>query len=179
MNKMINDAIKLHKHFGFKKPTHPTPLDNDLMGMRLNFLFEELKETAEASGFYWNPAIHKFQPAKKKMVNRDAENILDGLVDIMVVVLGTAHLIGFIDDAEKTIFEIAWDRVFKANISKKVGITKRGHKIDLIKPPGWKPPQFSDLVAGFYGYCKDCKCALTKEAYQKDELKCSACQEAS
>lgn len=191
MDRMIQDQDKLYTYYNFPKPDHPIPLDHKLMAMRLNFLFEELRETANAAGFYFNPAVRRFQPAKEKMANRDAEKILDGLVDLQVVLLGTAYLMGFFkvqgkytpvystSPETKTIFETAWDRVFNANLRKQVGVReKRSHKMDLIKPEGWEPPKFSDLVAGFYGFCKDCECPLTREAFQEDELKCSACQEA-
>lgn len=86
---------------------------------RLNFLKEELDETFDA---YFND---------------EPEEIVDGLIDLCVVAIGTLDLLGV--DAHK-----AWDEVLKANMAKEVGI-KEGrpnpHGLpDLIKPEGWVAP---------------------------------------
>lgn len=90
---------------------------------RIGFLKEELNETIEA------------------MINNDPEEIVDGLIDLCVVAIGT--LDAFDVDPYK-----AWDQVQAANMAKVVGIKKeRPNPLglpDLVKPEGWKPPSHDD-----------------------------------
>jgi len=86
---------------------------------RIDFLREELDETETA------------------LIGMDAEEIVDGLIDLCVVAIGTLEAFGV--DSHK-----AWDEVLKANMSKMVGVKKeRPNPLglpDLIKPEGWKNP---------------------------------------
>ena len=91
----------------------------DFLKFRLEFLIEELGETLEASS------------------NDDAEELVDGHIDICVIAIGT--LLAFGVDAEK-----AWDVVHKANMAKEVGTKpERPNPLglpDLMKPEGWENP---------------------------------------
>lgn len=93
------------------------------LDFRINFLYEELSET--------NTAVDE----------KDAEEIVDGLIDLCVVAIGTLDAMNV--DAHK-----AWDRVLKANMAKKVGVKKdRPNPLglpDLIKPEGWTAPSHKD-----------------------------------
>jgi|TARA_B100001094_G_scaffold248976_1_gene246146 hypothetical protein len=86
---------------------------------RVDFLREELDETEAA------------------MVNMDAEEIVDGLIDLCVVAIGTLDAFGV--DPYK-----AWDEVLKANMNKRVGVKEgRPNPLglpDLMKPADWKAP---------------------------------------
>ena len=86
---------------------------------RLNFIQEELNET------------------KCALQDRDPEEIVDGLIDICVVAIGTLDAFGV--DAHK-----AWEEVFKANLAKNVGVKEgRPNPLglpDLVKPEGWVGP---------------------------------------
>ena len=86
---------------------------------RIDFLQEELDET------------------KTAYETMDGEEIVDGLIDLCVVAIGTLDAFGV--DAYK-----AWDEVLKANMSKSVGIKEgRPNPLglpDLMKPEGWKAP---------------------------------------
>jgi hypothetical protein len=92
---------------------------NKFMAFRLGMMQEELDETCNA-----------FQ-------NKDAEEMVDGIIDLCVFAIGTLEVFGV--DAEK-----AWDEVYKANMSKEVGIKEgRPNPLglpDLVKPEGWKGP---------------------------------------
>ena len=86
---------------------------------RVDFLKEELMETQDA------------------LTNNDAEEIVDGLIDLCVFAIGTLDVFGV--DANK-----AWDQVYEANMVKSPGV-KEGRPNpfglpDLIKPEGWKSP---------------------------------------
>jgi len=86
---------------------------------RLAFLKEELDETFKAFG------------------EKDPEEIVDGLIDLCVVAIGT--LDAFQVDPYK-----AWDEVHNANMSKVVGVKpERPNPLglpDLVKPEGWQNP---------------------------------------
>ena len=86
---------------------------------RIDFLQEELDET------------------KKAYETMDGEEIVDGLIDLCVVAIGTLDAFGV--NAYK-----AWDEVLKANMSKNVGVKEgRPNPLglpDLMKPEGWKAP---------------------------------------
>jgi predicted HAD superfamily Cof-like phosphohydrolase len=83
------------------------------------FLDEELNET------------------KKAVREKNAEEIVDGLIDLCVVAIGTLDSMG-IDS------HTAWNNVLRANLQKKVGVKpERPNPLglpDLIKPDGWKAP---------------------------------------
>ena len=89
------------------------------LSFRLKFLQEELDET------------------KSALLDGDSEEIVDGLIDLCVVAIGTLDAYGI--DAYD-----AWDEVLDANMAKEVGV-KEGRPNpmglpDLIKPEGWTAP---------------------------------------
>jgi len=91
---------------------------------RLNFLQEELDETRAAA-----------------IVDKNPEEIVDGLIDLCVVAIGTMDAFGV--DAHK-----AWDAVHNANMAKERGVKEsRPNPLglpDLIKPEGWQGPSHKD-----------------------------------
>ena len=133
---MINDINKMHKKFGvhdwIQKQIVKEDYDklNKFLQFRLAFLTEELLETKNAADA------------------GDPEEVVDGLIDLIVVALGT--LDAFDVDAQE-----AWDQVHNANMSKKVGIKEtRPNPLglpDLIKPKGWTGPNHKGNV-GLLGY---------------------------
>jgi len=92
---------------------------NQFMDFRINMMQEELDETRNA------------------FINKDPEEIVDGIIDLCVFAIGTLEVFGV--DANK-----AWDEVYKANMNKEVGIKEgRPNPLglpDLVKPKGWKGP---------------------------------------
>jgi len=86
---------------------------------RIGFLQEELDETRSA------------------YMVKDAEEIVDGLIDLCVVAIGTLDAFGV--DPYK-----AWDEVLKANMQKEVGVkSTRPNPLgvpDLVKPEDWEAP---------------------------------------
>lgn len=115
---MIEDNKAFQKKFGFDEK----PLTMEQLAFRMQLLKEEMDETV---------AAYK---------NSDAEEWVDGHVDILVIALGNLHLAGV--DVEK-----AWKEVFRANMSKERGV-KPGREesggFDVMKPEGWKAPDHSD-----------------------------------
>lgn len=119
-----NDDVRdMHRKYGVHEviENFDAPHLREYLQFRLNFLEEELNETKTA--------------ASKTPV--DAEEVVDGLIDLCVVAIGTLDAFG-IDSQE------AWSKVHSANMSKVVGIKpERPNPLglpDLIKPAGWVAP---------------------------------------
>ena len=145
----------MHAKFGFHPSPKPNFLIDEVMKMRLNFMLEELKETAMACGYALaDDPDHGFI---KTHSHKNLPEALDGLLDLEVVLHGTAHLMGFashvppkVKSRYATIWSEGQDRVFQANMAKRRcapgEVGKRGSNLDLIKPEGWKAPTFGDLL---------------------------------
>jgi len=96
------------------------------------------KELQESRLLIIEEELYEYQIGVEK---QDLNEILDALVDLMVCISGTIYLHGFTE-----IFPIAWDRVQKANLTKKHGKTVRNMPCDMEKPDNWKAPYFGDLL---------------------------------
>jgi len=122
MSEFVKDIRNMHKQFGvhqwLRDPKNKDKL-RDFMVFRLDFLEEEFEETQKA--FFSN----------------DKEGVVDGLIDLIVVAIGTLDILGV--DTDK-----AWDEVHGANMSKEPGIKEsRPNPLglpDMIKKPDWKGP---------------------------------------
>jgi predicted HAD superfamily Cof-like phosphohydrolase len=123
MNDWSNDMKLMHEKFGVHDWFQANKENKDLMDkylrFRLSMCKEELDETMTA------------------IESKDAEEIVDGLIDLCVFAIGTLDVFGV--DANK-----AWDQVYEANMVKSPGV-KEGRPNpfglpDLIKPEGWKSP---------------------------------------
>ncbi len=115
---MIEDNEKFQQKYEFDKDV----FDYNALSFRMDLLTEEFQETHAA------------------FVQGDAEEFVDGLIDMMVIALGTLSLSGV--DIEK-----AWKSVFEANMSKirgvKPGREQSGGR-DVYKPDGWVAPSHQD-----------------------------------
>ena len=117
----VSDINLMHQKYGvhewIKKAT-PFQLKK-YIEFRLNFIKEEYDETREA------------------IIMEDAEEIVDGLIDLCVVAIGTLDAMG-INSIN------AWNTVLEANMAKEVGVKEsRPNPLgipDLIKPEGWTAP---------------------------------------
>ena len=129
MSQYWDNITDMHLKFGadiwVKKQIREKNYENlkTFLTFRLAFIQEELNETGTA------------------LRNGDSEEVVDGLIDIMVVALGTLDLFGVNAD-------VAWQQVAASNITKKVGIKEgRPNPLglpDLVKPEGWVGPDHSD-----------------------------------
>ena len=126
MSDWANDIYMMHNKFGVKEWFEANKDNKELMDkylrFRLSMCKEELDETLDA--------IDK----------KDPEEIVDGLIDLCVVAIGTLDAFGV--DPYK-----AWDEVHKANMAKEVGVKEeRPNPLglpDLVKPEGWVNPSHS------------------------------------
>jgi predicted HAD superfamily Cof-like phosphohydrolase len=115
---MIQDNLDFQSKFGFDKDEWT----KERLDFRIDLLTEEFQETHEA------------------YMQQDAEELVDGLIDLIVIALGTLSLSGV--DVEK-----AWKEVFRANMSKQRGVKPgREHSggVDVFKPEGWEGPNHKD-----------------------------------
>ena len=75
--------------------------------------------------------------------NTAADDIVDALIDLCVVAIGTL-------DAYDIDSYVAWNRVHQANMKKEVGVkASRPNPLglpDLVKPEGWVAPTHKDNV---------------------------------
>jgi len=123
----VKDINEMQYKYGVHKWMHDNREQPDnlrkYLEFRIDFLREELDETEAA------------------LVSMDSEEIVDGLIDLCVVAIGTLDAFGV--DPYK-----AWDEILRANLSKEVGVKpERPNPMglpDLIKPEDWEGPDHSD-----------------------------------
>lgn len=125
-----DDVVKFHEKFHVGPPEAllampflPAP---DVFEFRMKFFQEELMEIEDA--------YH----------TRDLVKYFDGHLDLAYITFGSSHLANLP-------WQLGWERVQRANMDKiraksaaeSAEATGRGHKLDVIKPTGWKPPEAS------------------------------------
>ena len=126
----FKDMQDMHKKYGVNKWMQaeqqsdvPIRKLKKYMEFRIGMMQEELDETKEAFEL------------------KDAPGMVDGIIDLCVFAIGTLEVFGV--DANK-----AWDEVYKANMSKEVGIKEgRPNPLglpDLKKPDDWQGPVHED-----------------------------------
>lgn len=118
------DMNLMHSHYGVHDAIAKLDKEKlkEFLRFRFRFLQEELDEGCAA------------------IDNGDPEEIVDSLIDLVVVAVGTL-------DLYEVDFPTAWYEVLKANMNKRVGV-KEGRPNpfalpDLIKEEGWIPPDHS------------------------------------
>ena len=126
-NNWFKDMQDMHKKYGVNKWMQaeqqsdvPIKRLKEYMEFRIGMMQEELDETKQA------------------FKDNNPEEMVDGIIDLCVFAIGTLAVFGV--DANK-----AWDEVYKANMSKEVGIKEgRPNPLglpDLVKPEGWTGPE--------------------------------------
>ena len=88
---------------------------------------------------------------KEAHYQRDAESVVDALIDTLVFAVGTLDILGV--DANK-----AWDVVMQANMEKEPGVKpNRPNPLklpDMIKPEGWVEPTHIDNLGDTESFLK-------------------------
>ena len=123
----VSDIEEMHGKYGFHKAVNNLSAEDKkkFLNFRLSFLKEELAEM------------------EKAMQEDNKEEIVDALIDLCVVSIGTLDL-----------FEVnpynAWNEVFDANMNKNPGVkASRPNPLglpDLIKPEGWVAPSHKNNI---------------------------------
>jgi len=120
----VEDMNRMHKKYGAHEAVSKLTKEQlkAFLQFRINFLQEELDEMKEAA-------------TPNKPI--DSEEVVDALIDLCVVAIGTLDLF------EVNAYE-AWNQVLQANLNKKVGVKEsRPNPFglpDLVKPEGWTAP---------------------------------------
>lgn len=117
IHSMMRDVADFHEVI-LKDPAEPVPslISRVYCVERARFIHEELTEF---------------------ITDAEAGNIVgvaDAIADIIYVALGTAYRMGLP-------FDEIWAAVQSANMRKVSGPTKRGNKVDAMKPEGWVGPE--------------------------------------
>lgn len=121
---IINDMAIFHNKFKVRESVNTLSPEmlREFLEFRVRFLNEEMTEL------------------KKGLAENNWEEVVDALIDLTVVALGTL-------DAYSVDVEKAWNEVLVANMAKEPGIkASRPNKWgfpDMIKPDGWKGPDHS------------------------------------
>ena len=140
-----DDVYAFHEKYGLLHSTKPRQLTTRKLQERLEFLWEELHEFADASGFV---PVEVEATGKVSwhgdFQEKDLAEQADALVDLVYVAMGTAVMMGLP-------WQQLWDDVQRANMSKVRGITKRGHAVDVTKPEGWVGPDAGAILQA-YGF---------------------------
>ena len=145
MNKWQAMVYEFHKATGSAIGTDPELRENDL---RAKLIMEEAVETVAALGFSVHALIDKpGVPGESslreiasfhKSYNRpNLIDAIDGLCDLMYVVLGTGVTAGINLDPHFT-------EVHRANMMKLLGPKRADGK--QLKPEGWQPPDHDQVL---------------------------------
>lgn len=140
-----DDVYDFHQKYGLLNGVKPRQLTTRKLQERLEFMWEEFHEFADASGFV--PAEFEDSGKVKWVGDFDEKDIAeqaDALIDLVYVAMGTAVMMGLP-------WQALWDDVQRANMSKVRGTTKRGHAVDVTKPEGWVGPKTQEILDE-YGY---------------------------
>lgn len=125
MSDLFKDVSDFQNKFEIPKNEVPGLLPHQDMIFKIGHMQEELNEIVLG---------HE---------ENNLEDIFDGLIDLIYVALGTAHMM-------QLPFNKGWERVHIANMMKIRATcatqSKRGSSIDVVKPEGWQSPVLSDLL---------------------------------
>lgn len=115
------DVMAFHRKF--KLDRLDDMFDKHFIEMRMKFFQEEFYELAVG------------------IKKRDLAEILDALVDLVYITIGMAELMGLP-------FNKAWEVVHESNMWKIRATvpSKRGTTFDVVKPPGWEPPDIARVL---------------------------------
>lgn len=150
----FSDVGDFHRKFELDAaPETPVcALDESTVLFRLKFMLEELREIAKGYGYKLELVDSGCQFCAIDGARQDLPKVADGLIDLVYVALGTAHLHGLP-------WPILWGEVQRANLSKERATSAndarsiRGHTLDVVKPVGFVPPRIIEILmtAGWRG----------------------------
>ncbi|MEM2159589.1 MAG: hypothetical protein QXN55_01390 [Candidatus Nitrosotenuis sp.] len=127
-NSAFKDILNFQQKFNVPLATVPSLLEGEMFEFRTKFLQEELDEFIEA---------HQ---------TNNLELALDSLIDLAVVLYGTAQIMGISHEC----WVEAWNEVHRANMSKERAVSasqsKRGTAYDIIKPKNWQAPNHKPIL---------------------------------
>jgi predicted HAD superfamily Cof-like phosphohydrolase len=122
---LAKQVTKFHEKFGLLGSIKPCLPKLEIFEFKLGHIQEELDEVVRAY-------------AKKDLVE-----FADGLIDLVYVVLGMSHFAGI---PFNEIFQMVHEANMKKKRAKKKSDSKRGSKLDIVKPEGWKKPDVAKIL---------------------------------
>lgn len=148
MNRWQADVKAFHKETDIDIGGYPPEIRRP--ELRAKIIMEEAAETCTALGIDVRYVLEVNRgddtydqlAAVELSGQRDLLEAIDGMVDTIVVVLGTAIEMGIDLDP-------FWDEVQRANMSKAGGEKREDGK--QLKPPGWTPPDHAAVIRRAYG----------------------------
>jgi predicted HAD superfamily Cof-like phosphohydrolase len=120
-----DDIREFHRAMDVLVQDTPGVPPSDVKELRISLITEEFKETIEA------------------LERDDLVETADGLVDLVVVVIGTALSYGIPFDA-------VWDEIHRSNMAKRDPETGKVIKRadgKVLKPDGWTPPNVARTLS--------------------------------
>jgi len=125
LDEEIRDLMAFNNRFELLIKHEPGHLSMELLRERVNHMQEELDEL------------------KRAALSQDLAGQADALVDLVYVAKGTAVMMGLP-------WKELWNEVQLANM-RKVPQTTARMRHDVVKPPGWRPPNIEGTLKSF-GY---------------------------
>jgi hypothetical protein len=131
---IIEKATEFSRDFEVEPKLKEGVTPAELLTKTIAFLEEEVRETEEA--------IHA----------RHLPNLVDGFGDVAFIALNgiykTCRFEGFSHEEAREAVLVVMDRICTANLGKKQADgTIRYVSGKVIKPEGWRPPEYDDLFA--------------------------------
>lgn len=136
MNKWQQDVLDFHRETEIDIGGQPPMIRRP--ELRSELILEETKEVVEAlTGVKITGLAIDPEPGTQSLLGA-----IDGIVDLIVVAIGTAIEMGIDLDP-------FWDEVQRANMAKAGGPKRDDGK--QLKPPGWVPPDHAKILRERYG----------------------------
>lgn len=136
MNKWQEDVLEFHKEMDLLVGDVPPEIRRP--ELRAELILEEAKEVVEAlTGVKITGVAIDPEPGQPSLLEA-----IDGLIDLIVVSIGTAIEMGIDLDP-------FWDEVQRANMAKAGGPKRDDGK--QLKPEGWVPPDHAKVLRERYG----------------------------
>jgi predicted HAD superfamily Cof-like phosphohydrolase len=146
-------------HLGIKNPTYTDKVREFANKFRVDMAtipIVPLQEVMDFRTTLLSEEFHEYLASYEKLKQiqgqpfqevAEMENLVDALVDLVYVAIGTCLVYG-VD------FDKAFNEVHRANMSKvrakHASQSKRGSSYDVVKPPGWVGPDHFPHVGGVY-----------------------------
>lgn len=146
MNRWQKNVEDFHRAMDIPVGGYPPEIRRP--GLRAKLIMEEAAETCAALGFHVDyvlvdPVTDDYLVGQNvKQGDQDLIEAIDGLVDLIVVALGTAVEMGIDLDS-------FWEEVHRANMAKVGGPKREDGK--QLKPEGWQPPDHRVVLQREYG----------------------------
>lgn len=121
-NNWYDDIVNLHKLIGqYPEPFTPKLINSQTYFLRIDLIKEEISELF------------------KGMETNNFIAIIDGLVDSIVVLIGTAIAYGIK-------LQPFWDEIHKTNMAKVIPNIVTSPSGKILKPDGWIPPDIKKIL---------------------------------